>query len=304
MATMVEENSTEQTLPEEMQQQQQKPGSSSSNGDKNPSQSQVWMTMAQAWLSAFPDAKAVSTADVEAWIDSNYSSLPTDLQSMPRSEIIHRLLSIQNYMRPSPQGFKNVIETDCYNSPPIALASQGNKFMFWKTGLELFRWPVAVVKPVDISSDIPSYRFQRTDRWLPVYSWLETLDSDEVVKSKEIYDWLDSNPDIKEDLFSRHSRYHLMHYIKKCHFKILKKRDKKKESQQADKPISPNAHNSIVEFKEPPAPPATISKQLISIPKDSDLYAAKRNEAVQKYEILLELEKKLTPHFSKRQKLQ
>ncbi|CAL1389113.1 unnamed protein product [Linum trigynum] len=250
-----------------MQQQQQKPGSSSSNGDKNPSQSQVWMTMAQAWLSAFPDAKAVSTADVEAWIESNYSSLPTDLQSMPRSEIIHRLLSIQNYMRPSPQ-------------------------------------PVAVVKPVDISSDIPSYRFQRTDRWLPVYSWLETLDSDEVVKSKEIYDWLDSNPDIKEDLFSRHSRYHLMHYIKKCHFKILKKRDKKKESQQADKPISPNAHNSIVEFKEPPAPPATISKQLISIPKDSDLYAAKRNEAVQKYEILLELEKKLMPHFSKRQKLQ
>ncbi|CAN1802390.1 hypothetical protein LINPERHAP1_LOCUS23357 [Linum perenne] len=214
-------NSADQSLAEE---QQQQPGSSSSNGDKNTNQSQVWMTMAQAWLTAFPDAKAVSTADVESWIDSNFTSLPTDLQSMPRSEIIDRLFSIQNYMR-------HPTETE--------------------------------VNQVDTTSDIPSYRFQRTEQWRPVYSWLETLDNDEVVTSNEIYDWLDSNPDIKEHLFSRHSRYHLMHYIKKCH-----------------------------------------GKQLMKIPKDSDLYTAKRKEALQKYEILLELEKKLMPHFSKRQKLQ
>ena len=76
--------------------------------------------------------------------------------------------------------------------------------------------------------DIPHARFQRTDQWRPVYSWLESLDKDEVVKSKDISDWLSENPQVQEQLCSRHSRYHLMHYIKKCHMKILKRRDKKK----------------------------------------------------------------------------
>lgn len=76
--------------------------------------------------------------------------------------------------------------------------------------------------------DVPHARFQRTDQWLPVYAWLETLNKDEVVKSKEIADWLEQNPKIQEQLCSRHSRYHLMHYVKKCHFKILKRRQKGK----------------------------------------------------------------------------
>ncbi|KAJ0804355.1 hypothetical protein HanPI659440_Chr02g0037121 [Helianthus annuus] len=63
---------------------------------------------------------------------------------------------------------------------------------------------------------------------MPIYSWLETLKTDEVIKSKEILDWLTENHEIRDDLLSRHSRYHLMHYIKKCHMKILKKREKKK----------------------------------------------------------------------------
>lgn len=71
-------------------------------------------------------------------------------------------------------------------------------------------------------------RFQRTDQWIPVYEWLEVLDKDEVVKSKDISDWLSENPTVREQLCSRHSRYHLMHYIKKCHLKILKRREKKK----------------------------------------------------------------------------
>lgn len=71
-------------------------------------------------------------------------------------------------------------------------------------------------------------RFQRTDQWMPVYSWLETLDTDELIKSDDIIDWLAANPEVKEQLYSRHSRYHLMHYIKKCHIKILKRKEKKK----------------------------------------------------------------------------
>ncbi|KAL6493619.1 hypothetical protein OROGR_032398 [Orobanche gracilis] len=70
------------------------------------------------------------------------------------------------------------------------------------------------------------HRFQRTDQWRPVYVWLESLDTDEVIKSIDVIDWLTANPEIRNDLYSRHSRYHLMHYIKKCHVKILKRKEK------------------------------------------------------------------------------
>lgn len=61
---------------------------------------------------------------------------------------------------------------------------------------------------------------------MPVYSWLESLDTDELIKSKDVVDWLTANPEIRDDLYARHSRYHLMHYIKKCHVKILKRKEK------------------------------------------------------------------------------
>lgn len=87
-------NSMEQTLEGEDNNNNNNRGS-----EQNPNQSQEWETMARLWLSAFSGVKAVSTMEVETWIDSNYSSLPSDLQSMPRSDLIDRLLSIQKYMR-------------------------------------------------------------------------------------------------------------------------------------------------------------------------------------------------------------
>ncbi|KAG5230323.1 ribonucleoside-diphosphate reductase [Salix suchowensis] len=245
-------NSMEQTLEGE--------GNNNRGSEQNPNQSQEWETMARLWLSAFAGVKAVSTMEVETWIDSNYSSLPSDLQSMHRSDLIDRLLSIQKYMRLPTQN--QVTETN--------------------------------------QADVPHARFQRTDQWLPVYSWLESLDKDEVVKSKDISDWLTENPEIREQLFSRHSRYHLMHYIKKCHVKILKRRERKKGVQATDNPTSPKSQKNVGVKELAPVP--TINP-LNNIPKDSELYVSKRNEALQKYEILLELEKKLTPYFSKHQAL-
>ncbi|KAK8953487.1 hypothetical protein KSP40_PGU002623 [Platanthera guangdongensis] len=76
-----------------------------------------------------------------------------------------------------------------------------------------------------IHMDFP-YRFQRTDQWRPVYSWLESLENNTIVNSKEITDWLSSNTDFRDRLLARHSRYHLMHYIQKLHLKLLKKKGK------------------------------------------------------------------------------
>ncbi|ESR53355.1 hypothetical protein CICLE_v10018838mg [Citrus x clementina] len=265
MSNLPEQTLEEQTPPVT----NQNPNENNSNNNEQKEvqvqrdQSQEWETMARAWVSAFPEAKAVSSSQVDAWIDSNYSSLPADLQSMPRSELIDRLLSIQHYMKlPNEQKEGTSVETPA--------------------------------------------RFQRTDQWIPVYAWLENLDQDEVVKSKDISDWLNANPQVKEQLCSRHSRYHLMHYIKKCHLKILKRREKKGFKQISNeaaaaplnKETSLTVQKNVVPKQPAPPPP---SNPLSLIPKDSDLYVSKRNEALRKYEILVELERKLSPIFTKRQ---
>lgn len=65
----------------------------------NSEQSQEWETMARAWLSSFPEAKAVSMDEVEAWIDSNFDFIPQGIKSMPRPDVCQRLIAIQNCMR-------------------------------------------------------------------------------------------------------------------------------------------------------------------------------------------------------------
>ncbi|KAJ8536490.1 hypothetical protein K7X08_034891 [Anisodus acutangulus] len=140
------------------------------------------------------------------------------------------------------------------------------------------------------------HRFQRTDQWMPVYSWLETLDTDEVVKSKEIIDWLTENPDVREQLNSRHSRYHLMHYIKKCHMKILKRKEKKGPEFTKNMSLSEVQESEVVKKS---VPLQTADYNLSTIPKDSEIYKAKQTEALHKYEILVELEKQLSMHLPK-----
>ncbi|XP_022885215.1 uncharacterized protein LOC111401625 isoform X1 [Olea europaea var. sylvestris] len=125
------------------------------------------------------------------------------------------------------------------------------------------------------------HRFQRTDQWMPVYSWLESLETDEVIKSKDVLDWLTANPEIRDQLYSRHSRYHLFHYIKKCHVKILKR--KEKQGLIVTK-LSPATDDNNMEAKTPVSTYIT-GNNLSSIPKDSDLYKAKQAEALQKFEI-------------------
>ena len=70
-----------------------------------------------------------------------------------------------------------------------------------------------------------SRRHRRSKHWLPVYSWLESLDTAELVSMEDVKDWLLANPGIQENL-ARHSRYHLPNYIRQVHLKMLKKKGK------------------------------------------------------------------------------
>ncbi|CAI9101051.1 OLC1v1038286C4 [Oldenlandia corymbosa var. corymbosa] len=140
------------------------------------------------------------------------------------------------------------------------------------------------------------HRFQRSDRWLPVYSWLESLDTDDVVKSKDVLDWLTANPEIRERLYSRHSRYHLMHYIKKCHMKILKRKEKKLQN------VTVHILSCSWDEETTKAPVLfqQIGNDLSSLPKDNDFYNSKQKEALEKYTLLVEFEKHLLNMISRR----
>lgn len=145
----------------------------------------------------------------------------------------------------------------------------------------------SIAQPPTQENDVNyDHRFQRTGQWLPVYTWLESIkDADEVVNTKDILDWLSANPDVRDDLQSRHSRGHLMHYIKQCHLKILKRKEKK------GLPLTDKANTDIV----------SKGSTTNNLPTDSDLYMAKQSEALHKYEILVDLEKQLSTIFPKPQ---
>ncbi|XLT35550.1 hypothetical protein HN873_066842 [Arachis hypogaea] len=105
--------------------------------------------------------------------------------------------------------------------------------------------------------DLPNARLQCMDQWLPVYSWLETLDKDDVVKSKDIFEWLIENP------------------------KILKRKKKKKGIEKLEKDTLLMVHKDVAMKHASPVPSSSIN----NLSKDSDLYMAKRNETYQKYDI-------------------
>ncbi|XP_076906823.1 uncharacterized protein LOC143563081 [Bidens hawaiensis] len=128
---------------------------------------------------------------------------------------------------------------------------------------------------------------------MPVYNWLESLNTDEVVSKIQVQDWLTANATIMKDMVEKHPGCHLVHYIRKCHKKILKKRGKEEGLHTRVKKSSSKAHKT----KEKKSPAMLPSSSATKLPKDSPTYMMKRNEAFQKYQILTELEKQLGAMF-------
>nr|XP_043636936.1 uncharacterized protein LOC122607928 [Erigeron canadensis] len=212
--------------------------------DDQETQQHEFETFARSWLSTLQ--RPLTQNDVDSWLQSNTSSLPAHIKSMPSSDVYLMLNSFLNDGNLSNE-----------EKPPYY------------------------------------FQFQRSDQWKPIYTWLETLKTDEVIKSKEIIDWLTENPEVRDDLSSRHSRYHLMHYIKKCHMKILKRKEKKKGLHTTLKISSPIAQKTEEKRSLVVIPRTRVAK----LPKDSPIYLVKRNEAVRKFEILVEMEKQLATLF-------
>ncbi|XP_072969900.1 uncharacterized protein [Typha angustifolia] len=140
------------------------------------------------------------------------------------------------------------------------------------------------------------YRFQRTDLWKPVYSWLESLDRDVLISGKDISEWLSANPDVMERLFQKHSRYHLIHYIQRLHLKLLKKKGKlPKGLQLSAARASVRAANGGMTTKE--APIAYISARYPGgVLRDNKQL---KKEAFLRYNLLTDLQNQLISALSK-----
>eukprot|EP00252_Welwitschia_mirabilis_P001771 TRINITY_DN11711_c0_g1_i2.p1 TRINITY_DN11711_c0_g1~~TRINITY_DN11711_c0_g1_i2.p1 ORF type:complete len:459 (-),score=86.61 TRINITY_DN11711_c0_g1_i2:147-1523(-) len=147
---------------------------------------------ARAWLMTLPRRRNVDQSEIEEWLQANKNTLSKEIVTMPRMHLYRYLVSQHKLIRKADQ------QPDC---PQLKM--------------DMSKW----LEP-------PTARFKRSDKWKPIYSWLESLNVHGVVKTKAIDEWLSQNPEIKDELQSKHSRYHLIHYIQKCHTKILKKKER------------------------------------------------------------------------------
>ncbi|KAL6900732.1 hypothetical protein ACP4OV_005408 [Aristida adscensionis] len=162
------------------------------------------------------------------------------------------------------------------------------------------------------------YRFQRTDLWKPVYQWLESLEMDSLVETKQISDWLTSNPMIMEKLVEKHSKYHLIHYTQRMHLKLLKKRGKLPKTLQLSaaratvrpiaSPVTPDETTATLRKTTPPAAGRFSSGSAGRFPsgsvsrfqggntniRDEKTALSKKKEALLKYELLTDLQNQLT----------
>ncbi|KAG1363489.1 hypothetical protein COCNU_11G003160 [Cocos nucifera] len=154
---------------------------------------------------------------------------------------------------------------------------------------ELHKWFLSLHSPalspyqVGTSGQVEfPYRFQRTDLWKPVYRWLESLDKDVLVSGKEISEWLSANPLVMERLFSKHSQYHMMHYIQRMHLKLLKKRGKLPKSNMPTLLLLLCSVNAF------------LGKFSGGVLRDNKTLLSKKKEAFLRYELLTDLQSQLT----------
>lgn len=129
-----------------------------------------------------------------------------------------------------------------------------------------------------------------------MYSWLESLNKDTIVNSKEITDWLSLNTVFRDRLLARHSKYHLMHYIQKLHLKLLKKKGKLPKGMLLSAArASVKSTNGGVKFRVD----NSLCKASSDTLKDDGVFQSKKNDAFLRYELLTDLQKQLTSILSK-----
>lgn len=71
-----------------------------------------------------------------------------------------------------------------------------------------------------------------SEKWKPVWGWLQSLGRTDVVEASEIIAWLDSNPEYAASIRAQHTNGVLVAYVQKCHQRLLFGRNYKAEDRK------------------------------------------------------------------------
>lgn len=71
-----------------------------------------------------------------------------------------------------------------------------------------------------------------SEKWKPVWMWLQSLGRTKIVDSAEVTAWLESNPAYATEMKQFHSHGVLVHYVQKCHQRLVHGRNYRGESKK------------------------------------------------------------------------
>jgi len=93
-----------------------------------------------------------------------------------------------------------------------------------------------------------------SEKWKPVWIWLQSLNRKDVVEAADVTAWLVRNPDYSKEIKQHHSHGALVHYVQKCHQRLIFGRNYKgdgKKIRQALVDPKPAEHHITNEVRLP-----------------------------------------------------
>ncbi|KAG0566908.1 hypothetical protein KC19_7G096500 [Ceratodon purpureus] len=92
-----------------------------------------------------------------------------------------------------------------------------------------------------------------SEKWKPVWLWLQSLGRTKIVDSAEVTAWLNSNPGYAAEMKQYHSHGTLVHYVQKCHSRLVHGRNYKGEGKKLPTKLMTNAiEGQPISVKKPP----------------------------------------------------
>lgn len=76
-----------------------------------------------------------------------------------------------------------------------------------------------------------------SEKWKPVWLWLQSLGRTRIVDSAEVTAWLESNPAYAAEMRQYHTHGVLVHYVQKCHQRLVYGRNYKGEGKKLTKKV-------------------------------------------------------------------
>jgi hypothetical protein len=87
--------------------------------------------------------------------------------------------------------------------------------------------------PSNSRDQLPSSRGKPvSQKWKPVWLWLQSLGRTKIVDSAEVAAWLNNNPAYAAEMKQYHSHGTLVHYVQKCHSRLVHGRNYKGEGKK------------------------------------------------------------------------